>query len=84
MVDRRGYEKPTSWASQEYFSWNSESPNAIGINSAVLTESGLWNKNDKFATSEFVCEGDKIEIEPNRFGERNMGPNEGDRGLTPF
>lgn len=78
VVDRRGYEKPTSWVNQEYFNWNEALPNAVGINSCTISSDGLWNRYDKFAKSEFVCEGDFVELEspqsPN--GGRNFNGSE--------
>ena len=81
VVDRRGYKKPTSWSNQSYFNWNAASLNGEVENSAVVTASGLWNRNDKFATSEFVCEGNFVEIESDQSGTRNVDPNAANNGL---
>jgi len=75
VVDRRGYTKPTSWASQTYFNWDESIPNGPVENSAVIVGSGLWNRNDKFAVSPFVCEGDFVEIEPKPAKNRNLNRN---------
>ena len=57
VVDRRGYSKPKTWSAQEYFRWDENFPNGEIENSAVIMPDGSWIRNDKFAVSEFACQG---------------------------
>jgi len=63
VVDRRGYSKPKTWSAQEYFRWDENYPNGEIENSAVIMPDGSWIRNDKFAVSEFACQGDFVELD---------------------
>lgn len=60
VVDRWGYEKPTSWTAVSYFNWNANVENNLLSNSAIIGGAGVtggeWNVVDKYANSRYVCE----------------------------
>ena len=70
VVDRTGYSKPTSWADQTFLAFNQIVENTEEYNSCVLDETELWTIKDKFATSQFVCEGSLVELPENKSRER--------------
>ena len=56
VVDRWGYEKPTTWTSAPFENWSTEASNDAMKNSAVITSDGTWNLVDKYATSNYICQ----------------------------
>ena len=59
VVDRWGYEKPTSWTSVSYFNEAVEMFNDETKNSAVLNSDGTWTLGDKYRTSKYACQKDE-------------------------
>ena len=56
VVDRWGYEKPTSWENAPFENWNSDSENNLENNSAFIGADGTWQLVDKYHTSNYICQ----------------------------